>query len=266
MLATRTEQLQQGVALPQILFAHQGFAVIPDLLSQAEVQLAQQLVAELIVRYRSGEPSALAAGVSIASISKHHPERNPNICASLWEREPYIIGDLIAFDSRFSCLLSTQRIWQCASQLLECSLPEVVFHFTNLTRKPAGIGPALSWHRDADNTYFAAADSRTVRFLFPLQPMSETNGGTAILPGSHQALVSDTPSDFATAVCPLVTPGSGLVLHPGTLHGGSPNRSKTNRDVIVVQFGVHTSKLKYKADETLSLCSWKEFNAICAYN
>jgi hypothetical protein len=248
-----------AVAPKSISFADQGFAVVPCVLSPRERKFARVLTNELIARHRLADQTVLSAGVNVASVTERHPERNPGIHASHWAHELFIIGDLIALDSRFGVLLSAQAIWRCVAERLGCSLDDVVFHLSNVTHKPAGVGPAIGWHRDATNTYFAAADRRTVRVLLPLQPMSETNGGTAVLPGSHiWPLHADTP-DIATAVYPLVDPGGCLVLHAEVLHGGAPNRSQMDRDVIVVQFGVRTSELLCKADEVMSLYSWGEF-------
>jgi ectoine hydroxylase-related dioxygenase (phytanoyl-CoA dioxygenase family) len=240
-------------------FVHQGFAVIPNLLSTQEIELARMLTNELILRHKTGDQSVLSMAISVASITKQHPQRNPGICVRRWMNEPFIINDLMALDSRFTLLISSKEIWRTASELLSCSLQEVVFHFSNITRKTAGVGPAVGWHRDSTNTYFAAEDDSTIRLLFPLQLMSEANGGTAVLPGSHVLVVHGASPNHAAVVHPSVAPGSCLALHAQVLHGGAPNRSELDRDVIVVQFGIRSSKLQYKANEVMSLCSWREF-------
>ena len=87
--------------------------------------------------------------------------------------------------------------------------------------------------------------------------MSARNGGTAVVPGSH--IQTDTPVE--TALYPDVAPGSCLALHSATLHGGSPNRSEQERDVIVIQFGLCSSILRCQADETLSLSTREDLLA-----
>ena len=183
--------------------------------------------------------------------------RNPGVEPDRWQHEPFIIGDLLALEPGFARLLSLQSIWTCVAELLDCAPDDLLFHFSNLTRKPGAIGPAVGWHRDADNKYFASHDGRTVRVLIPLQSMSAGNGGTAVVPGSHV----HANQSIDTAFCPDVVPGAGLVLHSATLHAGSPSRSEQERDVIVVQFGVRSSNLRCQANETLSLCTREELLA-----
>lgn len=155
---------------------------------------ARTLSNELVGRYRAGEPAVLAGAVNIDEVSRQHPQRSsPGIEAARWKHEPFIIGDLLALEPRFARFLSIPSIpsiWTCAAELLDCAPRDLLFHFCNLTRKPGGIEPAVGWHRDADNRYFASHDARTLRLLVPLQLMSARNGGTAVVraptyPGRH---------------------------------------------------------------------------------
>lgn len=232
-----------------VKFAYDGYLVIPELICEQEQAFARELVNDLVDRYRGGDPTAISAGVTISEVSRQHPQRNPGIPPDRWKREPFIIGDLLALEPRFARLLSQESIWTCVGELLECASSDLLFHFCNLTRKPSEVGPAIGWHRDADNKYFASHDGRTLRLLIPLQFMSVRNGGTAVIPGSH--IQTDAPVE--TALYPDVAPGACLALHSATLHGGSPNRSEHERDVIVIQFGLCSSTLRYQANETLSL-------------
>ncbi len=241
-------------------FAADGYAVVPGLLTGRQLGLAARLSRDLIERYRAGERLVTRDAISVADVTLRHPERNPGVDAARWEAEPFIIGDLVARDVRFAQVIALPSLWKCTSFLLGCSLQDVVFHHSNLTRKPAGVGPAIGWHRDASNTYFSTTDDKTVRFLLPLQLMSEDNGGTALIPGSHEAPQGCSSTD---AIFPRVSPGSGLALHSQILHGGYPNRGSENRDVIVLQFGVASSTLAYQGNEILSLCHYSEIRNFC---
>ena len=186
-----------------VTFATCGYAVINGLIGEQELAWARKMTDALVERYRSGEPSARAAGVSIGDASRQHPQRNPDVEPGQYSHEPFIIGDLVALEPGFARFLCQQSIWTCAARLLDCAPAEVLFHFSNITRKPGEIGPAVGWHRDADNRYFASDD--------------------------------------------------------GTLHGGLPNRSRQNRDVIVIQFGVRSSHLRAHASEAMALSSREDF-------
>jgi Phytanoyl-CoA dioxygenase (PhyH) len=241
-------------------FSRQGFTVISNVLSESELVLARELVAHLVERHRAGDQAVVAESVSVAAITSQYPQRNPGVVSSQVEQEPYIIGNLVSLDPRFAKIFSVEALWVWAGELLGCASEDVVFHFSNVTRKPSFKGPAVGWHRDADNIYFAALDRRTLRFLLPLQPMSKVNGGTEVVAGSHLPdAAAQTVESGSLVCCPSVVPGSCLVLHSEVLHGGVPNRSSTERDVIVLQFGVATSELRHQGDEVLSLSDRKAF-------
>ncbi len=237
----------------EMTFAQQGFAVISNVLCEPDLISAREMVAELVERHRSADPAVVAESVSVGAVTKQHPHLNPGIASCQVNDEPYIIGNLVSLDPRFASLFSSEALWCAAANLLACSREDVVFHFSNVTRKPALKGSGVGWHRDSCNTYFASSDRRTLRLLLPLQPMSKVNGGTEIVAGSHLPGTSLTANDEGFIRCPLIAPGSCLALHPEVLHGGSPNRSVAERDVIVFQFGVVTSELQHRANETLSL-------------
>jgi hypothetical protein len=241
------------------MLASQGFSVKENLWTEREVIFARELVGGLVTRYRSGVQKVVSSGISIASVTRQHPDRNSGVLPELWENEPYLIGDLIALDQRFATLFSALKIWQCAADLLECTLEEVVFHLSNITRKPAHIGPAIGWHRDAENTYHATEDGRTIRLLLPLQPMDSNNGGTAIYPYSHFERMEHLTQGAASIVVPSVKPGSGLALHANVLHGGAVNRGDTDRDVIILQFGTASSELLYSGNELLAMSGRDDF-------
>ncbi len=159
------------------------------------------------------------------------------------------MGDLLALEPHFARLLVQRSLWECAAELLGCTPDELLFHFCNLTRKPGQAGPAVGWHRDGQNNFCATHDGRTVRLLIALQEMSSRNGGTAVVPYSH--LHADASVDAAQ--WPEVAAGGCLALHSGTLHGGSPNRSGHDREVIVVQFGLRSSTLRCRPVDALAL-------------
>lgn len=240
----------------QTSFTEEGYLVLENLLSQGEINLLLRLTKSLITRHRNGDLSAIKDAISIATVTTQHPLRNPAISAELWAQEPFIIGNLLAAEPEFRLLLANINVWSRVAALLDAPFDEVVFHMSNLTRKPANIGPAIGWHRDATNTYFSTEDERTIRLLFPLQLMSRTNGGTAVLPYSHKVL--HLKPDQTNVMFPVVTPGSALAIHSRVLHGGAENRSDQHRDVIVLQFGLRSSSLRYSAEEAFSLCGFNE--------
>ncbi|MGS0896997.1 phytanoyl-CoA dioxygenase family protein [Burkholderia stagnalis] len=241
-------------------FAADGFAVVPALFDRAELAYLGQLVNDVVDRHRQRDEKVLADAVSVRQACGAAPQRDLGGAPDRWATEPYIIGNLIAHEPRFALLLARPALWHTASRFLQCDRSDVVFHFSNITRKPSMADTAINWHRDAGNRYFSTEDDRTLRVLIPLQPMSADNGGTRIVPGSHvcERLATDA------AVCPAVPAGAGLVLHSTVLHGGERNRSRRDRDVLIVQFGHGRSALRVRADEMLALAAHADFAAFAA--
>ncbi|HCK81069.1 MAG TPA: phytanoyl-CoA dioxygenase family protein [Candidatus Competibacter sp.] len=245
-------------------FLAQGFEVVEELLDSEQLALAREATADLIDLFRRQDPDVLAEGLSIGAITERKPYRNPGVNFERLAFEPYLIGNLMALDHRFFQVFATRKLWSAATHLLDCAESAAVFHFSNLTRKPAHYGPALGWHRDCDNTYFVPTDDRMIRFLLPLQRMTQANGGTALVPKSHlgnsfrsnQPPSEPEPEDI---FYPSVNPGAALVVHSKLVHGGAPNRSAQDRDVLVIQFGIAGSSLRFQADETLSLANRDAF-------
>jgi ectoine hydroxylase-related dioxygenase (phytanoyl-CoA dioxygenase family) len=230
-------------------FADLGYHVSPLVLTPQTLRRANALVEGIIDRFRAGDRHAAEAGVSIAEVTGKFPERNPGVKAHDWLREPFIVGDLIALEPGFAKLFSSKSLWECAARLLQCPTDQVIFHFSNLTRNPPGCGPAVGRHRDSDNRYCRSVDLPAVRLLIPMQPMSAENGGTYVIPRSHDA---DAPT--FDAIChPIVPAGGCLGLDAKVLHGSCPNRSSDSRDVLVIQFGVASAKLVGIPDEKFAL-------------
>lgn len=166
----------------------------------------------------------------------------------------------MSLDDRFKSLLAGQVLWSIAAKLLKAELSQIVFHYANLTRKPAGTWPAIAWHRDNENTYFCPEDDHFLRLLIPLQGMSKINGGTGIVASSHVNACHIIATDENQVIYPAVSAGSVLAIHPSLLHGGQPNRSHLERDVIIMQFGVQGSSLRHQeALELGALKTWQDF-------
>ena len=149
-----------------------------------------------------------------------------------------------------------------AAQLLETDGDEVVYHFSSINRKPAMIGPGVGWHRDYANEYVSTAGPFFVRLMVPLDLMCEENAGIGVVPGSHTISDQDASSGRSVeqepehAIYPNLIPGDVLAIHSKLVHGGGPNRSGRDRQVLVVQFGRRgAAMLHFSAQsEYLTLC------------
>lgn len=174
---------------------------------------------------------------------KDLPEnKRSGISASAVGDSIFIIGDPIKFDYVFEKLINKKVLYDIASQVLETKY--LVFHFMNITIKQAHFGRAIALHRDYPNDYICTASSLFFRLMLCLDGMTEMNGATQYVPGSH--LLSDhtaitekakgtyTFKKLKTIECPL---GSCVLIHPKLLHGGGMNISAFPRRNIVIQVG-----------------------------
>ncbi|MDX1252462.1 MAG: phytanoyl-CoA dioxygenase family protein [Gammaproteobacteria bacterium] len=232
-----------------------GFKIFSAAFDLDTIESLRQAVERVCTRYRDGDELCVSNSVSIKDLTARFPERNPGVDIEAFSTEPFILGNLARLDGAFGQFLSLQPLWNMAAQALDLPVDEVVYHFSNITRKPPGIGPAIAWHRDYPNKYICTERADFVRLLVPLHDMSPINGGIGIVPSSHHIedeearRTNDMRNSGATAVYPPLGAGDALVLHPKLIHGGGPNRSACARDVLIVQFGKKQARLLCSSDE-----------------
>lgn len=158
---------------------------------------------------------------------------------------PYLIGELPAFGEAFLDLLLLPALWQHAAEILETET--IVYHFSNVTNKPARVGPRLNWHRDFPNRYICPQTSHFTRLLIPLDGMNHCNGCTQIVKNSHRVTDEEAhtrlklsqvellPEMIADIIC---VRGDIVFLHPKSIHGGGQNESDQHRRVVIFQFAI----------------------------
>jgi ectoine hydroxylase-related dioxygenase (phytanoyl-CoA dioxygenase family) len=195
--------------------------------------------------------------VPISQLLKH---RNPGIPETQTERIPFIISELPKFSDFFRKFILHSALWDIAKNVLQSD--SIVYHFSNITRKPAYIGPNLSWHRDYPNQFICPTDSRHFfRALIPLGSMNSQNGCTQVIANTHfisdlkaQKIKISKEKDFDPewALDLKADPGDVIAIHSKLVHGGRENRSSEDRDLLVVQFGIPTDNFLYKSPELYS--------------
>ena len=136
--------------------------------------------------------------------------------------------------------------------ILQTLFASTEFHFHNykcINKAPAVSSPFV-WHRDLPYLYHSTPNLITA--MFCLDDMTEENGATVVLPGSHTLVdenvavsdqdiaEADLPAGFERKVvsCPA---GSVVLFHVNILHGGGANRSsRMRRNVIGIWAGPDT--------------------------
>ena len=107
----------------------------------------------------------------------------------------------------------------------------------NLTQA-IGIGPgepAQHAHRDDDFFPFAHDGSLMVNVMWALDPFTEANGATRMVPGSHRWDRHRTPApdEWVTADAPA---GAAIIWLGETVHCGGANQTKTLRRGVVMSY------------------------------
>ena len=71
--------------------------------------------------------------------------------------------------------------------------------------------------------------------MWAIDEFTETNGATAIVPGSHRWGDDRIPQEQEAQ--PAVMPAGSVIFYPGTLwHGGGANRSEHSRLAVTCQY------------------------------
>ncbi len=223
---------RDGYAIVPYVFSSDECRAILDVLDQIRTDSSTTdtlRVADLSVKQRAGV-TARDAGGAIFSI-----------------------GALPDHGRSFAEFVADRRIIQLVSAVLagRAGGVKLAYHYSNLSAKPPHVGPRINWHRDFPNRYISMRQSRFCRAMVCLDGMSRANGPTAFQIGSH--LISDAhasrnvgrkymraPYPMCLALCP---PGSVVLIHPKTRHGGGPNRSAQPRRNIIIQWGVRLNSL-----------------------
>ena len=213
-------------------YRHDGFIVVPDVLSAADVADLRRVTDEFVERSRKAtghtdvfdlEPGHTAEQPRLRRIktpSLHHPVyarmvRHPNIVAVL------------------------QKLWG----------PDIRFDLSKLNLKAAGFGSPVEWHQDW--AFYPHTNDDLAAVGIMIDDFAPDNGSMLVIPGSHTGPIHDhhakghfvggidpTTSgiDFSRAVMCTGKAGSITVHHVRLIHGSSANVSGKPRRFLLHQY------------------------------
>lgn len=246
----------------KIFYERNGFHVCKAVVTQALIAQTTAAVEDLTANYAHLSPALQQKITLLTDLSAHKftEQQRTKVPAT-----PYIISDLPAFDARFVAMLLAPAIWQSAAEIVEAE--DIVYHFSNITLKPANVGPRLNWHRDFPNQYICPHSSRFTRALIALDGMDRRNGCTQLVQESHQ--VTDEEARTAPKIDQSAASGMALLdiecergdiafLHPKSIHGGGHNDSEQHRRLMIIQFGVAGEELVTTNRETFTGFSYQQ--------
>lgn len=224
--------------------------------------LAYSIEPELLEQCSSILPLILAnstyvnSGVTFRQLYKRNPEKFSAIrIEEIDKNDLFIIANPSLDYQPFKNILVCQSLWCFAAKCLHCSINDVAFSFMNITRKPAGFGPLISWHRDFGNKMTSTCSSHNMlRIIIPLNDNVLANGAVAIVPQSHfieDDLVlarSGIDTEYCQARAEIINlhRGDMLAMDSKLIHGSGINSSRVGRNNLIFQFIIKGSAHFYE--------------------
>lgn len=209
-----------------------GFVVVPDVLSAAEVAELRAVTDDFTEQSR-----AVGDGHEFLEIEPTHTPEQPRLRRI---RNPHRHHPAFAASARHDGVLAVLR------QILGESIR---FDTGKLNMKTAEAGSPVEWHQDW--AFYPHTNDDRCAVGVMLDDCDEDNGALLCVPGSHRGPVHDHTSNghFVGAIDPG-TPGLGLdaavacvgragsisVHHVRTVHGSAPNTSSRMRRLLLWQY------------------------------
>jgi ectoine hydroxylase-related dioxygenase (phytanoyl-CoA dioxygenase family) len=162
---------------------------------------------------------------------------------------------------RFGEFARSQKLLDAVESLLG---PDLVYHYSKINMKPAGVGSVVEWHQDL--SYYPLTNRDSVSILFYLDDATIENGCLQIIPRRHrddllshstdgffQGRVTETV-DESLAVPVPGTAGSVIFMHAMTPHASIANTSTSPRRTLILSyraadaFPVYTGEMTHKTE------------------
>jgi ectoine hydroxylase-related dioxygenase (phytanoyl-CoA dioxygenase family) len=224
-----------------------GYLVVPDLLDSAQLASLRKAIEKI-----TADPDALPPNrrrfLSMETDALRTEPQYNDLTAEQVGKAIKNVMELPLFDPLFGELICHGPLLDVLEILFDST--EFAFHNYKAIIKAPRVSSAFRWHRDLPYVYHTGADIITA--MLCLDEMTEANGATVVLPGSHrvaveQIPVSDkhipeekVPVDFprVAVTCPA---GAAVLFHASIIHGGPANRSDhPRRNLISIWTGPDT--------------------------
>ena len=213
-------------------YQDQGYLVVPNVLTQSELDAVKAELAELI-----DKASGVTENDVVYDLEDSHTQAAPRVRRI---KEPHTVMPSVA------ALVRHPEMVEILSRLIG---PGVRFQSSKLNMKSAGDGSAVEWHQDW--AFYPHTNDDLLAVGIMLDDVDETNGPLCVLPGSHRGVIHDhhangffcgaidpveNPIDFSSAVALIGSSGSMTFHHVRAVHGSAPNRSTRSRNLLLFQF------------------------------
>ncbi|MCW5977800.1 MAG: phytanoyl-CoA dioxygenase family protein [Bryobacteraceae bacterium] len=228
-------------------FHEQGFLIVPNALSAAQVSVFNRAVTDDLENHggewvRFDESFLETPDVISRTADFDFAIENPVTLAILRS----LIGELITFEE-----------------------------FEILIRNPTGKAQDLkAWHRDATRDYNRRMEIEYVSVVYYLTDVSETDHCLSIVPGSHYRRVDLRPADVASGeeVDVLGSAGTAVIFHGRCIHAGKLKAGSRQRRTLHIYYAradqprysewtAIPPRLYQKADPALPPLLYSKWNA-----
>ncbi len=253
-------------------FEKNGYVPAKGLIDKSLLKKCKLEFARLIA-----EPAYIKQAMMLRSLFKQSPDKFSHEVSidSIPSTEIYIGHSPIEFSTHFRELITSEQLWGLAADCLKVDVSALVLNLVQIIRKPARIGPRLSWHRDFANKYISTIHANDmIRILMPLQDYVDACGATAVIPASHHVqdmavinklAIDESICEQNSRIIPLFA-GDVLALHAKLIHGGGFNTSDIDRDQLVIQLAKKGADYRYWEEaakhEAFFLCSRNQIGVI----
>jgi phytanoyl-CoA hydroxylase len=212
-------------------YQEQGFLVVADVFSQAEIEAARTLIAEKVEESRH-----LTAHTDVYDLEPDHTTALPRVrrIKAPHTHMPY-----------FRTLTGTTLLVEILQQLLGSE--SVRLHGSKINMKSPAGGAPVEWHQDW--AFYPHTNDDLLAVGVMLEDCTVENGAMLMIPGSHKGPVFDHHADgrFAGAMDPALVDlpkampcvgkaGSVSFHHVRTVHGSAQNMSSKPRTLLLYEF------------------------------
>ena len=150
-------------------YADQGYLVVPDVLTESELDVIRRELAELI-----DKASEVTENDDVYDLDDSHTTEAPKVRRI---KAPHVVMPSVAALARHPAML------EVLSVLIG---PGVRLQTSKLNMKSAGYGAAVEWHQDW--AFYPHTNDDLLAVGVMLDDMDETNGALCMLPKSHPRL------------------------------------------------------------------------------
>jgi ectoine hydroxylase-related dioxygenase (phytanoyl-CoA dioxygenase family) len=209
-----------------------GFIVVPNVFSAAEVAAMQRATDEII-----GKASSVTDHNDVYDLEPGHTPQMPRVRR---------IKTPDKWHPAFSAAVRHPNVIACLKSLWG---PNIRFDLSKLNMKSAGYGSPVEWHQDW--AFYPHTNDDLAAVGVMIDDVDMDNGPMLVVPGSHKGPVYDhhaqgrfcgaidpvtSKLDVSTAKPVIGKAGSISVHHVRAIHGSAPNNSNRGRRFFLLQF------------------------------